>query len=50
MVCRKLGQGCRQKDNKNLLKNQALPIAETIYSGCSILFLLDNVTSHSVYV
>ncbi len=28
---------------------KALPITESLYSGYSILFMLDNVTSHSVY-
>ena len=29
--------------------NKALPIAETLYPGYSLLFLFDNATSHSVY-
>lgn len=30
--------------------NKALPIAEALYPGYSLLFLFDNATSHSVYV
>ncbi len=29
---------------------KALPIAESLYPGYSILFMFDNATSHSVYV
>lgn len=29
--------------------NKALPIAEALYPGYSLLFLFDNATSHSVY-
>ena len=29
--------------------NKALPIAEELYPGYSLLFLFDNATSHSVY-
>lgn len=29
--------------------NKALPIAEALYPGYSLLFLFDNVTSHSIY-
>ena len=28
---------------------KALPIAKTLYSGYSLLFLFDNSTSHSIY-
>ena len=30
--------------------NKALPIAEALYPGYSLLFLFDNATSHSVYI
>lgn len=29
--------------------NKALPIAEALYPGYSLLFLFNNATSHSVY-
>lgn len=29
--------------------NKALPIAEALYPGYSLLFLFDNATSHSVF-
>ena len=29
---------------------KALPIAEALYPGYSLLFLFDNVTNHSVYI
>ena len=29
--------------------NKALPIAEALYPGYSLLFLFDNATNHSVY-
>lgn len=32
------------------VKEKALPIAEALYPGYSLLFLFDNVTSHLVYV
>lgn len=31
------------------VKNKALPIAQALYPGYSLLFLFDNATSHSVY-
>lgn len=31
------------------LKEKALPIAEALYPGYSLLFLFDNATSHSIY-
>ena len=30
--------------------NKALPIAEALYLGYSLLFLFDNATNHSVYI
>ena len=32
------------------VKEKALPIAEALYLGYSLLFLFDNATSHSVYL
>ena len=29
--------------------NKAIPIAEALYLGYSLLFLFDNATSHSIY-
>lgn len=31
------------------VKNKALPIAQALYPGYSLLFLFENATSHSVY-
>ena len=31
------------------VKEKALPIAQALYPGYSLLFLFDNATSHSVY-
>ena len=33
----------------NQVVNKALPITQALYPGYSLLFLFDNVTSHSVY-
>ncbi len=30
--------------------NKAIPIAESLYLGWGLLFMLDNTTSHSIYV
>ena len=38
----------RAKLHKQVV-NKALPIAEALYPGYSLLFLFDNATSHSVY-
>lgn len=33
----------------NQVVNKALPIAQALYPGYSLLFIFDNATSHSVY-